>query len=174
MLLEQLIKKSLRLTYSVVKPALDMTTDVVKQDRAYPKSVEELMNSHNFQNKTGYFIWVDKGKFRVNIFQYKNNRWVLLKSFLCTIGKSSTPTPEGTFSIGIKGLFFGTEKGYKARYYTQFKDNYLFHSILYNLDGTIRDGRLGMALSDGCIRLSLLNAKWIYNNIPKNTGVYIT
>ncbi|ADL53770.1 L,D-transpeptidase [Clostridium cellulovorans] len=172
--MEQLIKKSLKLTYSVVKPVIDMATDMVKQDRAYPKSTEALINGKNFQNKTGYFIWVDKRNFKVNVFQYKNNGWVLLKSFLCSIGKPSTPTPEGIFSIGIKGLFFGTEKGYKARYYTQYKDNYLFHSILYNLDGTIRDGRLGMAISDGCIRLSLFNAKWIFDNIPKNTGVYIT
>ena len=48
------------------------------------------------------------------------------------------------------------EKGYKCWYYTQFKGNYLFHSIIYNLDGSIRDGRLGMKLSDGCIRLAKL------------------
>ena len=57
-------------------------------------------------------------------------------------------------NIGIKGLYFGVEKGYKCWYYTQFKGNYLFHSIIYNLDGSIRDGRLGMKLSDGCIRLA--------------------
>ena len=31
-----------------------------------------------------------------------------------TIGKKSTPTPKGTFSIGIKGLYFGVERGYKC------------------------------------------------------------
>ena len=37
-------------------------------------------------------------------------------------------------NIGIEGLYFGVEKGYKCWYYTQFKGNYLFHSIIYNLD----------------------------------------
>ena len=68
---------------------------------------------------------------------------------------------------------FGVEKGYKCWYYTQFKGNYLFHSIIYNLDGSIRDGRLGMKLSDGCIRLAKVNAKWIYDNVPAGSTVYI-
>ncbi|SFA96169.1 L,D-transpeptidase catalytic domain [Clostridium frigidicarnis] len=81
---------------------------------------------------------------------------------------------KGTHVIGIKGLYFGVNKGYKCFYYTQFKGNYLFHSILYNLDGSIRDGRLGMSISDGCIRLAKENAKWIYDNIPIETKVYIS
>ena len=81
---------------------------------------------------------------------------------------------KNNFKIGVKGLYFGVNKGYKCKYYTQFYGNYLFHSIIYNLNGSIRDGRLGMELSDGCIRLSLNNAKWIYDNIPKNTFVHIS
>ncbi|HCQ88771.1 MAG TPA: hypothetical protein DIU45_02140, partial [Clostridium sp.] len=50
----------------------------------------------------------------------------------------------------------------------------LFHSILYNLDGSIRDGRLGMAISNGCVRLALENAKWIYDNIPEGTAIHIS
>lgn len=76
-------------------------------------------------------------------------------------------------NIGIEGLYFCVEKGYKCWYYTQFKGNYLFHSIIYNLDGSIRDGRLGMKLSDGCIRLAKVNAKWIYDNVPAGSTVYI-
>ena len=81
---------------------------------------------------------------------------------------------KNNFKIGVKGLYFGVNKGYKCKYYTQFYGNYLFHSIIYNLNGSIRDGRLCMELSDGCIRLSLNNAKWIYDNIPKNTFVHIS
>ena len=53
------------------------------------------------------------------------------------------------------------------------KESGLFHSIIYNLDGSIRDGRLGMKLSDGCIRLAKVNAKWIYDNVPAGSTVYI-
>lgn len=136
-------------------------------------NAENFVNSSDFSSDTNYLIWVELKNFRVNIFQGSTNKWVMLNSYLCTIGKNSTPTPKGTFKIGIKGLYFGVNKGYKCWYYTQFKGNYLFHSIIYNLDGSVRDGRLGMKLSDGCIRLAKINAKWIYDNIPRDTKVVI-
>ena len=140
----------------------------------YTKMVSEFVNSGNFSSETNYFIWVDLKNFRVNIFKGSSKKWQLLNSYICTIGKESTPTPKGTYTIGIKGLYFGVEKGYKCWYYTQFKGNYLFHSIIYNLNGTVKGGRLGMALSDGCVRLAKENAKWIYDNIPERTKVYIS
>ncbi|MDR3595746.1 L,D-transpeptidase [Clostridium sp.] len=129
---------------------------------------------NNFSSETNYLIWVNLKSFKVNIFQGSKNNWNLIHSYICTIGKPSTPTPKGVYTVGIKGLYFGVEKGYKCWYYTQFKGNYLFHSIIYNLDGSVRDGRLGMRLSDGCIRLAKENAKWIYDNIPQGTKVVIS
>jgi len=143
--------------------------DNVKQDI----NASENINSKNISSTTNYLIWVDLINFKVNIFEGSTNKWSLVHSYLCTIGKPSTPTPKGNFTIGIKGLYFGVNKGYKCWYYTQFKGNYLFHSIIYNLDGSVRDGRLGMRLSDGCIRLAKVNAKWIYDNIPRGTKVVI-
>lgn len=140
----------------------------------YIEKTTKYVNSGNFSSNTKYFIFVDLKNFKVNIFTGYKNNWKLLHSYLCTIGKKSTPTPKGTFSVGIKGLYFGVERGYKCWYYTQFKGNYLFHSIIYNLDGSVRDGRLGMALSDGCVRLEKVNAKWIYDNIPEGTKVFIS
>jgi lipoprotein-anchoring transpeptidase ErfK/SrfK len=136
-------------------------------------SYADYVNSKNYSSETNYLIWVDTGSFKVNIFKGSTNKWNLINSYLCTLGKASTPTPKGTYKVGIKGLYFGVNKGYKCWYYTQFKGNYLFHSIIYNLDGSVRDGRLGMKLSDGCIRLAKENAKWIYDNIPKGTKVVI-
>ena len=146
----------------------------LRGDKNYIENATKYVNSRSFTSNTKYFIWVDLRNFKVNIFMGSKNNWTLLHSYLCTIGKKSTPTPKGNFTIGIKGLYFGVEKGYKCWYYTQFKGNYLFHSILYNLDGSIRDGRLGMALSDGCIRLDKTNAKWIYDNILEGTKVFIS
>ncbi len=57
-------------------------------------------------------------------------------------------------------------------YYTQFCGNYLFHSVTYYQNTfNIMDGRLGMNLSHGCVRLQIDNAKWIYDNIPSGTKV---
>lgn len=140
----------------------------------YIENTIKYINSNNFTSKTKYFIWVDLKSFKVNIFTGSTNNWKIVHSYLCTIGKNSTPTPKGTFTIGVKGLYFGVSKGYKCWYYTQFKGNYLFHSIIYNLDGSIKDGRLGMALSDGCIRLDKVNAKWIFDNVLEGSKVFIS
>ena len=52
--------------------------------------------------------------------------------------------------------------------------NYLFHSVLYSkYNGSLMDGRVGIPLSHGCVRLQIDNAKWIYDNIPRGTKVVI-
>lgn len=139
----------------------------------YGTEITEKVNLKNYYSNTKYFIFVDLKKFRTNVFIRKNNKWLLEKTYLCTIGKPSTPTITGDFKVGAKGLYFGVERGYKCYYYTQIKGNYLFHSIIYNLDGSIRDGRLGMKLSDGCIRLAKENAKWIWDNVTIGSEIHI-
>ena len=142
-------------------------------DDSYVEGVTKIVNDNGYSSATNFLIYVELDNFRVNVFKGSIGKWIFEKSFLCTIGKASTPTPKGTFKVGVKGLYFGENKGYKCWYYTSFKGNYLFHSIIYNLDGSVRDGRLGMALSDGCIRLTKVNAKWIWDNIPVNSKVII-
>ena len=145
----------------------------LKNDKNYEINITNLVNKNGYNSNTQFLIYVDLNNFKVNILKGKKNNWILDKSYLCTIGKNSTPTPTGIFKIGVKGLYFGVNKGYKCWYYSSFKGNYLFHSIIYNLDGSIRDGRLGMKLSDGCIRLLKANAKYIYDNVPQGTKVII-
>lgn len=139
----------------------------------YEENISIIINKGNFISSTSYFIYVDKKNFKTNIFKGDKSNWVLIKSYDCSIGKPSTPTPSGDFKVGVKGLYFGVNRGYKCWYYTQFYKDYLFHSIVYNLDGTIKDGRLRKEISNGCIRLIKENAKWIWDNIPKNTSVTI-
>lgn len=137
-------------------------------------SSESFVNNNGLSSTTSYLIWVDTKNFKVNIFIGKKGNWNLIKSYSCSIGKPSTPTPKGTFYIGLKGYSFGQSHGYICYYYSQFKSNYLFHSILYNLNGTIKDGRLGMMISDGCIRLAKINSKWLHDNVPQGSTVYIS
>lgn len=140
----------------------------------YVEKATEFVNNANLSSTTNYLIWVDLKNFKTNIFQGSKNNWKLTNSFLCAIGKPSTPTIKGTFKVGIKSLCFGVEKGYQCWYYTQIHENYLFHSILYNLNGSIKDGRLGVAVSNGCVRLATDNAKWIWDHVPKNSTIYIS
>lgn len=123
-------------------------------------------------SSTNYFIVVDLDNTRTIIFKGSKGKWAPIRSWSCSPGKASTPTVKGTYTVKAKGYSFGS--GYTCYYYTQFYGDYLFHSILYNQGTfTVQDGRLGQKLSHGCVRLSLKNAKWIYDNIPRNTKVYI-
>jgi lipoprotein-anchoring transpeptidase ErfK/SrfK len=78
---------------------------------------------------------------------------------------------RGVFSLGAKGYSFSGD-GHTCYWYSQIYGDYLFHSILYH-EGTfdVLDGRLGMNLSLGCVRLHIDNAKWIYDEVPYGTTV---
>jgi lipoprotein-anchoring transpeptidase ErfK/SrfK/gas vesicle protein len=123
-------------------------------------------------SNTKYFIVVDTDNTQTMIFKGSKGNWEPIYDWNCSVGKASTPTVKGTFTVGIKGYSFGS--GYTCYYYTQFYGDYLFHSVLYH-EGTfkIRNGNLGKKISHGCIRLDIDNAKWIYDNIPRSTKVYV-
>lgn len=100
-----------------------------------------------------------------------------VKVMLCSVG-SDTPT-SGTYSLKKydgwewKGLF-GNVYG---QYATQITGNILFHSVPYtekynnaSLEYWEYD-KLGTSASMGCVRLTVENAKWIYNNCAAGTQV---
>ena len=94
---------------------------------------------------------------------------------ICAPGKSSTPTKKGRFTVGSKGYYFDSGSA-RCFYFTQFSGNYLFHSVLYSQTSSpkyVTDGTMGRPASHGCVRLQLSNAKWIYNNVPRGSKVYV-
>jgi len=135
---------------------------------------EAYINSRDYYSKTHYLLYTDLSTYQVYLFEGYNKNWELIKKYLASIGKQSTPTLKGIFTVKAKGPGYGGEKyGYQVKWYTQYYQNYLFHSILFNLDGSIFDGRLGMEISDGCIRLNEEDAKYIYDNVPYGSLVII-
>lgn len=168
------LNTSLKNLYKNMKYRASSISSNIFTDKDYMKNAMTFVNSKDFPSTTSYFIWVDTKNYKTNIFEGSKNNWKIKYSYLCSVGKYFAPTIKGNFTVGEKGPYFGVNRGYKCLYYTQIKGNYLFHSIIYNLDGSIRDSRLGMNLTDGCVRLATENAKWIYDNIPMNTAIYIS
>lgn len=125
-------------------------------------------------SSTKWLILVDTHKNRVCVLKGKKGQWNVHKFFKCSSGARGSRTVRGKFTIGSRGLSFGEDKGYSCWYWTQFHGNYLFHSVLYNPGSqrSLQDGRLGMNLSHGCVRLAIGNAKWINRNIPSGTKVW--
>ena len=126
-----------------------------------------------YASNTSYLILVNRAACRVGIFNGRLGSWNMSKFWQCAPGAAATPTVSGTFTVKAKGHYFDSGSS-RCYWYTQFYGNYLFHSVLYNKsNGSLQDGRVGIPLSHGCVRLEIQNAKWIYDNIPAGTKVVV-
>lgn len=149
--------------------AIDYSVQVYRQLDAMDRKAQ------GYASSTGYAILVDCSRHLVSIYKGYQNHWTRIQRYSCGDGAARTPTKKGVFTVGIKERYFGSSS-YRCWYATQFSGNYLFHSVLYYPASTpsrIKDGTLGRGVSHGCVRLALNNAKWIYDNIPRNTRVVV-
>ena len=110
-----------------------------------------------------------------------NNEYTeLVKKMKCSTGRNATPTPKGTYQAttgpGARWHYF---KKYNcwAQYAYYIEGDIMFHSVLYNQkDGPVTQSsvnNLGSKASHGCVRLSVEDAKWLYQNCPKGTKVIV-
>lgn len=123
-----------------------------------------------------YGSWVVKVNRAANVVTvYKGD--VPVKAFLCSTGLDNA-TPLGTFSIRDKLWMHelnGPTWGYFCSHIT---DNILFHSIpAPTTDRTLvpsyKFNVLGQQASQGCIRLAMGDAKWLYDTVPIGTPVIV-
>ena len=133
-----------------------------------------FVNDNKVKSPTSNLITTDlKNKLTYIFEKDANNIWKLLFKWECTVGKPSTPTITGTYYVSGRKPYFGSDV-YSVKYATRIRGRYYYHSVLFNPEGTeIIDDRLGMALSHGCIRLAVENAKWIYSNVLDTTTIII-
>lgn len=132
--------------------------------------------ANNQDSPTNYIVIVDRAAHRVGVFKGSKYNWADAKYYKCCVGKPSTPTISGTYYIKSRGKYFDTGTKGRCWYFTQINGNYLFHSVIYDRQNSpkrIIDNSMDAAVSHGCVRLDLENAKWIYDNISKNTKVII-
>jgi len=139
-----------------------------------PTAMSQMAARANlYSSSTPYLILVNRSTHKVGVFQGRQGNWNCIQYWDCSDGAPSTPTVEGTFRVGSRGYYFDSGSS-RCYWYTQFYGNYLFHSVLYSkYNGSLVDGRLGMPLSHGCVRLHINNAKWIYDTIPSGTTVVV-
>lgn len=146
-----------------------------------------------------YYIKVNRAANCVTIYTKDANGdyTVPYKSMICSVGtyywdtKTETVkgnTPLGTYKMpGTKYKWrklFGPEGlDVYGHYTTRIVGHILFHSVPYTVTGqkagTVKTlwenqyNRLGSPASKGCIRLSVADAKWIYDNCGEGTIVEI-
>ncbi len=122
---------------------------------------------------TSYLVVVKKSSHVVRIYRGSQEKWKKSRSFSCATGSS---TPKGRWSIGDKQEYMDTSDTCRVWYVSTFNGRIKFHSVLYAKDDQplkVIDDRLGVTITDGCVRLSLDNARYIYNNIPSSTRVVV-
>jgi len=126
-----------------------------------------------------YKIVVDISDQRVYVGQWNGSSYKnLVKKFVCSTGKKGTPTPLGTYqSYGRAGgeWYFFKDFNCYARWATRIVGGILFHSVTYtrNKRPSGSERGLGRRASHGCVRLRVVDAKWIYDNCPRGTTVVI-
>ena len=106
---------------------------------------------------------------------------VVVRQMLCSTGKKATPSSVGDWVLNGRHAtwcIFPKWGNSYARYWTRINSDIAFHSPIYtavsNSAMQISSYKaLGRRASHGCIRLSVWDAKWIYDNIGKGTVVSI-
>ncbi len=130
-----------------------------------------------------YFLKVSTKDQRVYVYAWENDDYTnKVKTMVCSTGLNKTPTPKGTYSglntgPGARWHYFKKFNCY-AQYAYYIQGDIMFHSVLYNSKSekslsksSVRN--LGKKASHGCVRLSVEDAKWIWNNCPPGTTVVV-
>lgn len=157
-------EKTQRLLYSA--DAKKYVPPVPKQ----PKGKKYLLKVSTKDQRVYAYSWNEKQGAYTN----------LARTMVCSTGLASTPTPKGTYTAVGPVVRWGYFPKYDvwAQYLYRIKGPYLFHSVLYDEadESTVKWGsvnKLGSPASHGCIRLSVEDARWIYNNCPAGTTVTV-
>lgn len=131
-------------------------------------------------NGCPYYIMVNRTMNTVTVYGLDANGYysVPVKAMICSVGRSGSITPRGTFSVASKMEWCHMIDGSYGQYATQFYGNYLFHSVCYSAANpstllTYEYNMLGSPASLGCVRLQTSDAKWIYDNCAAGTKVTI-
>ena len=130
------------------------------------------VNKNGITSRTNYLVWVSKHEYKVRVYQGSQYNWELQKEFPCALGAWNTPTITGQFEYIER-----TEWDYPSYYVgpvLRFYNGYALHSTLLYYNGTEYDGRVGVNISHGCVRLHPSDINWIANTIPFYTRIYIT
>jgi lipoprotein-anchoring transpeptidase ErfK/SrfK len=128
---------------------------------------------------TEYRLNVSLDDQRVYVYKLGDGKeYTLINTFLCSTGFYG-PTPTGVFTTTGPARRWHYFKEYNiwAQYAYSIEGDILFHSVLFKRRGgkptAASVWALGHKASHGCVRLSVENARWVYQNCKRGTVVTI-
>ena len=153
--------------------------------RRYRKADGSLMEDvTSIFNPSSKYITVDRTRGRVTIYGYNSATGSYdtpIKSMICSVGNPISYTAAGTYKIGWqlkKKQMRGEDYVCWAPYVSQIYDAVYFHGVAsstpdLNMISAVDFNSLGSPMSHGCVRLTAIDAKWIYDNVSSGTTVRI-
>ena len=158
---------------------LDEITSKEDLKKLQEKEEESKDDKNNSSKKSTpkYYIKVNYGAQVVNIYTKDENGeyTVPVKAMVCSTG-THTPT-SGVYTIGYRWTWLRMIGDVYGHYVTQITGDILFHSVPYLEKGNHSSlewwayDMLGTKASLGCVRLTTIDAKWIFDNIGSGTKV---
>ncbi len=103
----------------------------------------------------------------------ENNYTVPVKVMICSSGKQSTPTKNGTYKLKKVERWHRLNGNVYGQYCCRITQHYLIHSVFYSQNQNpktlnVREyNKLGNNASHGCVRVCVADAKWIYEQADK-------
>lgn len=133
------------------------------------------VNNLSINSLTNHFVYLNLSEQKTYVYEGSSDNWNLIKTFESSTGLDGKETPKGIFDVTDRGEWFYAEEFEQgAKYWVQFMGDYLFHSVPYDkTQSIVLDETLGEPASHGCVRLSVEDAKWLYDNIEDNTKIII-
>ena len=133
------------------------------------------INTLNIESSTPYLIYVNLNDQKTYVYSGSSDNWSLEKSLDCSTGIEGSETPIGIYTVTNRGdWFYSEEYEQGGKYWVQFWGDYLFHSLPFDeTQSEVLDYTLGVPSSHGCIRLTVEDSKWLYDNMPDDTKIII-
>lgn len=125
-----------------------------------------------------YWIKVNTQASVVTVYEKSGEEYVPCRAMLCSAGLAGTETPNGTYKLGRKIGWCSLVDGVWGQYSMVISGDYLFHSVPYDSKSksamnVTEFNKLGNRNSHGCVRMSVMDVKWIWDNCPVGTTVTI-
>ena len=170
-----------------ISQSVEGTTEITQAQEAVRinETIEgSLMDFEDYSqapasNGSPYYIKVNRLQNVVTVYALDENGYYTrpVRAMVCSVGMNGG-TPTGTFTTEDKYPWRSLVGGVYGQYAYRIEGHIMFHSVPYY---TMNKGdleseeynKLGEAASLGCVRLSVIDAKWIYENCPEGTLVKI-